>query len=64
MNKPLENLKLLNWLEKQKQNDNNEIKFQKEKLISEIKKIKKDDLFLKKKKLTLWERIKITLLGI
>jgi hypothetical protein len=47
------------------QRDNLEIKSTKQKFISEIKGLKKEDLFEQPKevKLTLWQRIKIALLG-
>ena len=64
MSKLTQEQRLLNWLEKQKKSDENELKAQKESLISELKKIKKSDLFVEPKNLTIWERIKITLLGI
>lgn len=54
---------LLNWLESEKRKDNVEEKHSKEKLISEIKRIRKEDLFKKKEKLTLWQRLKIIILG-
>lgn len=56
---------ILNWLNKEKERDNLEIKSTKQKFITEIKGLKKEDLFEKPKevKLTLWQRIKITLLG-
>jgi hypothetical protein len=56
---------ILNWLEKEKERDNLEIKSTKQKFISEIKSLKKEELFEKPKEvnLTLWQRIKIVLLG-
>lgn len=57
------NQMLLNWLESEKRKDNVEEKHSKEKLISEIKRIRKEDLFKKKEKLTLWQRLKIIILG-
>ena len=56
---------ILNWLDKEKERDNLEIKSNKQKFISEIKGLKKEDFFEKPKeiKLTLWQRIKIALLG-
>ena len=56
---------ILNWLENEKKKDNLEIKSSKEKFINEIKGLNKEDFFEKPKeiKLTLWQRIKITLLG-
>jgi hypothetical protein len=55
----------LSWLDKEKEKDNLEIKSTKQKFISEIKGLKKENLFEKPKevKLTLWQRIKIVLLG-
>ena len=56
---------ILNWLENEKRKDNLEIKSAKEKFIREIKGLDKNEIFEKPKeeKLTLWQRIKITLLG-
>ena len=56
---------ILSWLDKEKEKDNLEIKSTKQKFISEIKGLKKEDLFEQPKevKLTLWQRIKIALLG-
>ena len=56
---------ILNWLQREKVKDDLEIKSAKEKLIKEIKGFNKDKFFEKPKevKLTLWQRIKITLLG-
>ena len=56
---------ILNWLENEKRKDSLEIKSSKEKLIKELKSFNKEDFFEKPKeiKLTLWQRIKITLLG-
>ncbi len=53
----------LNWLNSEKKKDNLEIKLTKEKIVSEIKKIKKETIFPKPKKLTLWQKVKILLLG-
>ena len=58
-----ENQRILNWLNKEKQKDKTEIEFSKKKYIREIKNLKKDDLFPIPKKLTLWQKIKIMILG-
>jgi hypothetical protein len=54
---------MLNWLKSESTKDDVEIKNYKKKIISEIIAIKKDDLFTKPKKITLWEKIKIMILG-
>lgn len=64
MSQTNENQRLLNWLESEKKKDNISEKKYKESIIKEIKKINKDDIFKKKNKLTLWQRIKRILLGI
>lgn len=54
----LENL--LNWLDKEKIRDKNEIEKSKSDFIKEIKKIKKEDIFIEEKEqktLTLWQKI-------
>ena len=54
----------LDWLENQKQNDRLELEREKQQLINQIKKIKKEDLLPKKpKKLTIWQRIMKVLIG-
>lgn len=63
MSKTDRSQQLLNWLNSEKLKDKRELDKQKEKLIREIKGINKDDLFPKPKKLSLWEKIKIILLG-
>jgi len=56
---------ILNWLENEKRKDSLEIKTSKEKFIKELKSFNKEEFFEKPKeiKLTLWQRIKIVLLG-
>lgn len=49
--------KLVTWLNNEVEKDNKDLQEEKSKFISEIKSIKKEDLF-KKEKLTLWKRIK------
>jgi hypothetical protein len=55
--------KILNWLTSEKNKDERELEREKKLFIQQIKKIKKDDLFPKPKKLTLWQKIKILILG-
>jgi hypothetical protein len=60
MSKTDRNLQALKWLEKEQTRDNLEVKSVKNKLISEIKGLNKDDLFKKEeliKKVTIWQRI-------
>lgn len=63
MSKTDRSQQLMNWLNSEKLKDQRELDNGKKKLINDIKKIKKEDIFPKPKKLTLWERIKIILLG-
>ncbi len=55
--------KILNWLTSEKNKDERELEREKKLFIQQIKKIKKDDIFPKPKKLTLWQKIKILILG-
>lgn len=55
--------RILNWLEKEKQKDKIDIESEKNKIIKDIKKISKDEIFSKPKKLSLWNRIKIIIWG-
>jgi hypothetical protein len=50
-------------LESEKLKDNKEIENTKKKYIEELRKIKKEELFTIPKKLTLWQKIKILILG-
>lgn len=54
---------LLNWLNKEKAKDEIQVDIQKKKYINEIRKYKKEDLFLTEPKLSLWKKIKIMILG-
>lgn len=57
---------ILKWLQNEQKKDELEVKFSKQKFINELKGVKKEEMFKKEKeivKLTLWQRIKITLLG-
>lgn len=54
----------LEWLKKEIQKDNQELQKEKAGLISEIKKLKKEDILPQKPKpLTLWQRIKKVLMN-
>ncbi len=58
------NQALLNWLENEKKKDEIQEKNYKNKLIREIKKLEKEQIFPKKKKLTIWQKLKKIILGI
>ena len=59
-----ENLRQIEWLNKEKQRDDLELEQQKKMLIENIKKHKKEDILPQKpKKLTIWQRIKKVLMG-
>lgn len=58
--------KLLNWLDKEKLRDTKELEKNKHDFISQIKGLKKEEIFHKQiveTKLTLWERIRRTIWG-
>jgi hypothetical protein len=55
--------KILQWLNSEKAKDEKELQREKDVLIRKIKKLKKEDLFPQPKKLTLWQKIKILILG-
>ena len=55
--------RMLNWLENEKRRDDLEEKSYKNKIVKEIKQFKKEEFFPVPKKLTLWQKIKILLLG-
>ena len=63
MSKTNRNQSILNWLESEKLKDAKDIENTKRKYIEEIRSIKKEELFRVPKKLTLWEKIKIIILG-
>lgn len=54
---------ILNWLNSEKSKDQKEIDNYKNKFISDLKKISKNDLFKEPKKLSLWQKIKIMIFG-
>lgn len=56
--------RILNWLELEKKKDNKELDNNKKNIIQEIKGITKQDLFYSEpKKLSIWQRLKKTLMG-
>ncbi len=56
--------KMLNWLENEKRKDNQEVNHYKSVQIQQIKNITKEDLFnVKSKKLSIWQRLRKTLMG-
>lgn len=63
MSKTDRSQQMLNWFNSEKLKDQRELDRQKEKIVREIKGLKKDELFPKPVKLSLWKRIKIILLG-
>jgi hypothetical protein len=63
MSKTDRSQQLLNWFNSEKLKDKRELDRQKEKIVREIKGLKKDELFPKPVKLSLWKKIKIILLG-
>jgi hypothetical protein len=63
MSKTDKSQQLLNWLTSEKNKDDIELERTKKRIIREIKQINKKDLFPEPKKLTLWQKIKILILG-
>lgn len=63
MSKTDRSQQILNWLNSEKFKDQKEIDNYKSKFISDLKKISKDELFKEPKKLSLWQKIKIMILG-
>lgn len=53
----------MNWFNSEKLKDQKELDANKKKIIADIKKLNKEELFPKPKKLTLWDKIKVILLG-
>lgn len=63
MGKTNQNQQLLNWLNSERNKDQKEVDFTKSKMIEEIKKIKKDEMFPKPKKISIWKKIRVMILG-
>jgi hypothetical protein len=55
--------KILQWLNSEKAKDKKELEREKQNFIRQIKKLNKEDIFPKPKKLSLWQKIKILILG-
>lgn len=63
MSKTDRSQQLLSWLNSEKLKDQRELDREKEKIVRQIKGMKKENLFPKPVKISLWKRIKILLLG-
>lgn len=63
MSKTDRSQQLLNWLNSEKNKDQKDLDHNKNKFISDLKKIKKEELFEQPKKLSIWQKIKIMILG-
>jgi hypothetical protein len=63
MSKTTKNQSILRWFESEKLKDSKEVENVKKKYIQEIKGLKKEEIFKEPKKLTLWQKLKILLLG-
>ena len=63
MSKTDTSLRLLNMLKSEERKDSQQVEQIKKSYIKEISKMTKEDLFPKPKKLTLWQKIKVILLG-
>jgi len=59
----MKNQQLLDWLKSEQHKDSKEIEAYKQKILRDLKSLKREDLVPKPKKITLWQRIKILLLG-
>jgi hypothetical protein len=55
--------KILQWLNSEKAKDKKELEREKDNFIRQIKKLNKEDMFPEPKKMTLWQKIKILILG-
>jgi hypothetical protein len=63
MSKTDRNQQLLNWLDNEKIKDKIQLEKSKEKIISEITSLKKEEMFKQPKKLSLWTKIRMVILG-
>ena len=63
MSKTDRSQQLLNWFNSEKLKDQRDLNKNKEKLVREIKGLRKEDLFPVPVKISLWNKIKIILLG-
>jgi hypothetical protein len=63
MSKTNRDQQLLNWLENEKIKDSLELKKSKDDIVRSIKDLKKEDVFVKKEKLSIWKKIRIMIWG-
>lgn len=63
MSKTDRSQQILNWLNSEKSKDQREIDNYKKSFIQDLKNISKEDLFKEPKKLSLWQKMKIMILG-
>jgi hypothetical protein len=63
MSKTDRSQQLLNWFNSEKLKDQRELDREKQKMVKQIKGMNKEDLFPKPKKLSIWKKIRIILLG-
>jgi hypothetical protein len=63
MSKTETNQRLLNWLNNEKKKDDLQERSYKNKIVDEIKGLKKEEMFPKPKKISLWTKIKVMILG-
>jgi hypothetical protein len=55
--------KAIDWLKSELEKDKKELEIQKLRMIESLKDFKKDEIVIKKEKLTLWKRVKKVLMG-
>jgi hypothetical protein len=63
MSKTDRSQQLLNWFNSEKLKDQRELDREKQKLVKEFRDMNKEDLFPKPKKISIWKKIRIILLG-
>jgi len=63
MNQKIQFQRWMKAMESEERKDEQRVQSIKKNYIDEIKKYKKEDLFPKEKKLTLWQKIKMIILG-
>lgn len=53
----------IDWLKSELEKDKKELEIEKLRMIESLKNFKKDEIIIKKEKLTLWKRVKKVLMG-
>jgi thiazole synthase ThiGH ThiG subunit len=53
----------IDWLKSELEKDKKELEIEKLKMIESLKELNKDEIVIKKEKLTLWKRVKKVLMG-